>query len=204
VRPSEPEHNTRRTVTMNDARVGVPSYSTSWVVPTYHNAQPGEAEALDLLSEILGGGTRSRLYQQVVVKTGIASATGAGYDSGAYDPSTFTVYGVPQGDNTLADVEAAVSAQIALLIKDGVTEQELDSAKTRYVRSLVFARDEQSDMANLYGRELATGGTVEDIAEWPDRIRAVTAEQVQAVAQRYLDPSVAVTSYLLPPATEGK
>jgi zinc protease len=204
VRPSEPEHNTRRTVTMNDARVGVPSYSTSWVVPTYHNAQPGEAEALDLLSEILGGGTRSRLYQQVVVKTGIASATGAGYDSGAYDPSTFTVYGVPQGDNTLADVEAAVSAQIALLIKDGVTEQELDSAKTRYVRSLVFARDEQADMANLYGRELATGGTVEDIAEWPDRIRAVTAEQVQAVAQRYLDPSVAVTSYLLPPATEGK
>jgi len=204
IRPSEPEQNTRRSVTLNDARVGLPSYSTSWVVPTYHNAQPGEAEALDLLSEILGGGIRSRLYQQLVVKDGIAAAAGAGYDSGAFDPSSFTVYGAPQGDTPLADVEAAVNAQIALLIKDGVTDKELESAKTRFVRNLIFARDAQASMANLYGSELATGGTVDDIAEWPDRIKAVTAEQVQAVAKRYLDPSVAVTSYLLPPASEGK
>jgi len=204
VRPSEPEHNTRRTVTLNDPRVGVASYSTAWVVPTYRNAQPGEAEALALLAEILGGGLRSRLYQQLVVKDGMAAVAGANYDGGAYDPSTFTVYGAPQGDASLASVEAAVNAEIALLIKDGITAQELESAKTRFVRSLIFARDEQSDMANLYGRELATGGTVEDIAEWPNRIGAVTVEQVQAVAKRYLDPAVAVTSYLLPPATEGQ
>ena len=56
-------------------------------------------------------------------------------------------------------------------------------------------------MARMYGSELATGGTVEDIAEWPDRIRAVTPEQLQAVARKYLNPAIAVTSYLLPPAT---
>ncbi|WP_375452690.1 M16 family metallopeptidase [uncultured Devosia sp.] len=204
LRPSEPEHDTARTVTLHDPRVGVPAFSTSWVVPTYNSAAPGEAEALDLLAEILGGGIRSRLYQQVVVKTGIGAAAGAAYDSGAYDPSGFTVYGVPQGNATLAAVEAAVTDQIAMLIRDGVTPAELESAKTRFVRSLVFARDQQSDMANLYGRELSTGGSVEDIAQWPDRIRAVTAEQVQAVARRYLDPSVAVTGYLLPPAVQGQ
>ena len=199
VRPSEPEHNTARTVTLHDPRVAVPSYSRSWVVPTYHTAEPGEAEALDLLAEVLGGGYRSRLYQGVVVKAGIASTAGAGYDGGAYDPSSFTLYGAPQGDATLEQVQSAVNEQVDLLIRDGVTTKELDSAKTRFVRSLIFARDESFDMARLYGSQLATGGTIDDIAQWPDRIRAVTPEQVQAVAKRYLDPSIAVTSYLLPP-----
>jgi len=53
-------------------------------------------------------------------------------------------------------------------------------------------------MAQLYGSSLATGQTVKDVQEWPDRIRAVTAKQVQDVAARYLDDSHSVTSYLLP------
>lgn len=197
VRPSEPEHNTKRTVSLSDPRVGIPSFSKSWVVPTYRNAEPGEAEALDLLSEILGGGSRSRLYQQVIVKDGIGASAGANYDGGAYDPSAFMLYGAPQPGHTLPEVEAAVDAQVALLIKDGITDQELESAKTRYVRSMIFARDAQASMANLYGSRLASGGTIADIEQWPDRIRAVTREQVQAVAAKYLNPAISVTSYLL-------
>ena len=198
IRPSEPEHNTARTVTLADPRVGVASFTSSWVVPTYRNAEPGEAEALALLSEILGGGYRSRLYQEIVVKSGIGSYAGSGYDGGALDPSAFVIYGAPQGDRPLAEVEAAVAAQVSRLIADGVTTEELDAAKARFVRSLIFARDEQEGLANLYGSVLATGGTIADIDQWPDRIRAVTPQQVQAVAAKYLDPSIAVTSYLLP------
>jgi zinc protease len=201
IRPSEPEHNTARTVTLSDPRVGIPSFSRSWVVPSYRNAEPGEAEALDLLAEILGGGYRSRFYQQIVVKSGIGSSAGAGYNGGSYDPSQFAIYGAPQTGKTLADVEAAVDKQVALLIKDGITDAELDAAKARFVRSLIFARDAQESLANLYGAVLATGGSIDDITEWPDRIRAVTPEQVQAAAAKYLDPSIAVTSYLLPGQT---
>lgn len=203
VRPSEPVHDTKRTVTLSDPRIGIPSFSRTWIVPTYRTAEPGEAEAIDLLSEILGGGSRSRLYQQVIVKDGIGASAGASYDGGAYDPSGFTIYGAPQPGHTLPEVEAAVDAQVALLIKDGVTEAELDSAKARYVRSMIFAHDAQASMANLYGSRLASGGTIKDITEWPDRIRAVTAEQVQAVAAKYLNPAISVTSYLLPPETTG-
>jgi zinc protease len=204
VRPAEPQQDTARTVTIKDARVGVPSFSRNWVVPNYRTAAPGEAEALDLLSEILGGGTRSRFYQEIVVKKGIAAGAGAGYAGGSYDPSAFTVYGAPQGEHSLADVEKAVDEQIARLIRDGITAKELDSAKMRFVRSMIFARDQQASMANIYGSMLATGRTVEDITQWPERIRAVTPEQVQAVAAKYLDPSIAVTSYLLPSEQEGQ
>ncbi len=198
IRPTEPHQDTARTVTLHDPRVGVPSFTKGWVTPNYRTAQDGEAEALDLLSEILGGGSRSRFYQEIVVKQGVAASAGASYDGGSYDPSSFTIYGAPQGDKTIEDVEAAVNTQIQRLITDGVTEDELDAAKMRYVRGMIFARDEQSSMANIYGSRLANDGTVADIEEWPDRIRAVTPEQVQAVAAKYLDPAISVTGYLLP------
>ncbi|WP_192179566.1 M16 family metallopeptidase [Mesorhizobium amorphae] len=203
IRPVEPEQNTKRTVTLTDARVSVPSFSTQWVVPSYRTAQPGEAEALDLLAEILGGGNRSRLYQQLVVKQGIAGEAGAWFQGTMLDATNFTVYGSPRGDAKLSDVEGAVDAEVARIARDGVTPDELEKAKDRYVRSVIFARDKQDDMANMYGSTLATGGNVKDIEEWPDRIRKVTADEVKAVAVRYLVLDHSTTGYLLPQQQAG-
>ncbi|MGX9576672.1 M16 family metallopeptidase [Mesorhizobium sp. f-mel] len=196
-RPVEPEQNTRRTVTLSDARVSVLSFSTHWVVPSYRTAEPGEAEALDLLAEILGGGNRSRLYQQLV-KGGIAAKAGAYFQGAMLDATRLTIYGSPRGDAKLADLEAAAHAVIARIVKDGVTDDELEKAKNRCVRSRIFARSKQYHVANLFGSTLATGGTVQDVEEWPDRIRKVTTDQVKAVAARYLALDHSTTGYLLP------
>lgn len=198
IRPVEPEQNTRRTVTLADERVSVPSFTTKWVVPSYRTAKPGEAEALDLLSEILGGGTRSRLYQELVVRQGIASDAGAYYQGTMLDDTSFGVYGAPRGDAKLSDVEAAVATEIQRIVRDGVGEDELEKAKNRYVRSMIFARDRQDGMANIYGVTLTTGGTLKDIDEWPKRIRAVKAGDVRAAAARYLAMSRSATGHLLP------
>lgn len=55
IRPFEPQQNAKRAVTLTDMRISVSRFSTQWVVPSYRTASPGEAEALDLLAEILGG-----------------------------------------------------------------------------------------------------------------------------------------------------
>lgn len=198
LRPREPEQNTRRTVTLNDARVSQPSFRKAWVVPSYATGASGEAEALDLLSEILGGGVRSRAYEALVVEQAIASSVGAYYQSDALDDTSFEIYGRPRGGATIAEVEKALDAEIARIAEEGVSEDELAAAKKRYVRSLIFARDSQRGMAHIYGATLTTGGTIEDIAKWPKRIEAVTAQQLQAVAQRYLVPDRSVAGYLLP------
>ena len=197
-RPQEPQQNTSRTVTLVDQRVSVPSFSKRWVVPSYRTAEKGEAEALDLLSEILGGGSRSRLYQRLIVQDGTASSAGAFYDGAMYDATAFGVYGAPQGGDGIAEIEKTIDAEIARIVKDGVTEDELDRAKTRFRRGVIFARDNSSGMANLYGSALSTGSTLKDIDEWPQRIQAVTAAQVQAVAAKYLVPDISVSGYLLP------
>lgn len=203
IRPQEPVKHTARTVTLHDARVTQPSYSATWIVPSYVNAKArgheGDAEALDLLGEILGGGVRSRLYQQLVVEQGIAASAGAYYSGDALDDGTFMLYGSPRGDATLEQVQAAINVEVARLIKDGVTETELNQARNRFLKSVIFARDSQTGMARIYGSSLAVGLTVEDVQNWPEKIRAVKPEQIKDVAARYLKPSIAVTGYLLPP-----
>ncbi|WP_245485566.1 MULTISPECIES: pitrilysin family protein [unclassified Mesorhizobium] len=198
IRPVEPVQNTRRTLTLTNERISVPRFSTQWVVPSYRTASPGEAEALDLLAEILGGGTRSRLYQQLVVKQGIAAEVGAYFEGVMLDATSFIIYGSPRGAAKLADLEAAADAEVARIARDGVTRDELDKAKDRYVRSAIFAQDEQEFIANIYGATLATGGNVQDVQQWPDRIRKVSTDQVKAVAARYLASDHSTTGYLLP------
>jgi zinc protease len=119
------------------------------------------------------------------------------------DATSFTVYGTPRGEATLEQVEQAINKQIERIAKDGVTDDELEKAKKRFVRATIFARDRQISMANMYGSALATGATVQDLQEWPDRIGKVTAEEVRAAAVRYLQPSISTTGYLLPTIKAG-
>jgi zinc protease len=197
-RPQEPPQETDRTVTLSDPRVSLPSLQRAWVVPSYASAEPGEAEALDLLSEILGGGIHSRLYRKLVVEEGIAASTGAGYRAMGLDDTSFTVYGTPRGGADLETVENAIEAEIARLAEEGVSEDELRRAKNRFLRSMIFARDSQTGMARIYGSALATGLTIDDIEAWPDRIRAITPADVKNAARRHLRAGAHVTGYLLP------
>ena len=95
--------------------------------------------------------------------------------------------------------------EIARIIKDGVTDEELERAKNRFVRAMIFARDNQAGMANIYGSTLATGGTVEGH-------RGMAGPHPQGHRRRrsrpsppkYLNPDHSVAGYLLPPgADEG-
>jgi zinc protease len=61
----------------------------------------------------------------------------------------------------------------------------------------VYANDNQRMMAQWYGASLATGATVDEVRTWPDRIRLVTADQVQEAARRWLDKQRSVTGYLV-------
>ncbi|MFK3666240.1 M16 family metallopeptidase [Ochrobactrum teleogrylli] len=207
-RPQEPEKHAARVVTLHDTRISTPSFRMSWLVPSYANekrfpgVKPGDAPALDLLSEILGGSTRSRLYQTLIVKNGIAANTGAAYGGDALDDGTFSVYGSPRDGATLGDVEKAVEAELARIVKDGVTQTELDQARNRFLKAVIFARDSQAGMARIYGSTLSVGQSVDDIQKWPDLIKSVTVDQIRDVAERYLVKDQSVTSYLLPPDAE--
>lgn len=201
-RVQEPPQAAARTVTLRDERVGTPSVSMYWLVPSYSMAEPGQAEALDLLAAVVGDGVRSRLHQSLIVDQGIAASAGAFYRGTSLDTTNFVLYGTPRGEASVEDVEEALLAELGRIIDEGVTERELEAVKRRFLRSTIFARDSQSGMARMFGASLTTGSSVEDVLDWPDRLREVTPEDVQEAARRHLMDGPAVTGYLLPSEQE--
>jgi zinc protease len=197
VRPQEPVHEAPRTVTLADPRVTQPSLQRVYLAPSYTTAKPGEAEALDVLAHILGRSSNSRLYEALVLDKGIAVNASAGYQGTALDYSRLSVSGSPKPGTTLPQIEEAIDAVIAEVADKGVTGDELERAKSRLIADAVYAQDSQATLARWYGAALTTGGTVEQVKSWPDRIRAVSADAVRAAARQWLDKRRSVTGYLI-------
>jgi zinc protease len=197
VRPQEPVQVAPRTVTLADPRVTQPSVQRYYLVPSYTTAKAGESEALEILAHILGRGSNSRLYQDLVVEKGIAVNASAGYSGSALDDTRIYVAGTPKTGTTLAQLEDAIDAVIAEVAKNGITADELERAKTRLIADAVYAQDNQGTLARWYGAALTTGGSVEQIKGWPDRLRATTAEQVRDAARKWFDKRRSVTGYLV-------
>lgn len=201
LRVQEPPQLAARRVQMESPQVQQPSWSRSYLAPSYHRGESEHANALEVLAEILGSGTTSRLYRNLVVDQGIAVGSGAWYSPDAVDLATFGIGASPAPGVDVAALEAAVDAEIAELVANGVTEAELESAKTLLLADAIKARDSLSTPARTIGAALATGSTLEDVEAWPDHIRAISVEQVNAAARQVLDARRSVTSILLPKET---
>jgi zinc protease len=196
-RPQEPEIKAVRHVTLADPRVAQPSLQRAYLVPSEMTGKPGEAEALDILAHILGSGQNSRFYRTLVEDKRIAMSANAGYSGTSVDATRFSVYATPQAGTSLADLEIAIDEVINTIAEKGVTPQELERAKTRIIADAVYARDNQATMARWYGGALVSGATVAQVKDWPDRIRAVTADSVRDAARNWLQKHGSVTGYLV-------
>jgi zinc protease len=147
-----------------------------YLAPSYASGERGEGAALDILSEVLGGGTTSRLYRNLVVDQAVAASAGAFYQSSTLGDAMFGFYGVPRGEGTLAEVEAAIDAEIEVLVADGVTEAEVAGAKHRLLAATIYAEDSASALARSLGTALTTGSTLQEAQAWPSTIDAVTVD----------------------------
>jgi len=146
---------------------------------------------------VIGSGSNSRMYRTLVVDKGIALDAGAYYSGTAFDYGKFGVYGSPKPGVTLHQVEDGIDDILADVVAHGITDEELDRAKTKLIADAVYAQDNQATLARWYGAAIACGETVAMVKAWPDHIRAVTADAVQAAAGQWLDRRHSVTGYLV-------
>ena len=195
---SSPAPVVSQNLVYKDERVTQPSWQRMFRVPSYQIAEEGEAEALDLLSTILGGSATSRFQKEIVLEQELATAAGAFYQGSSRDMTTFGFYAVPRGDAKLEDVSKALEAQVDKLLKNGVTQRELDRARQTYLKTIIYSQDSQVTLARIFGSVLTIGGSVKDFTSWPDRLKQVTVEDVNRVARKYLDRNRSITSRLLP------
>jgi zinc protease len=202
-RRQEPPHRAPFRVDLKDARAGKASVQRYYVAPSYRSAQPGDAEALDLLLKITAGGTTSRLYKKLVMDSKVASSASGWYSGAARDSGKIALQAVAADGVDLATVEAAIDAVLNEVKSDGVTEAEVERAKKAMLAEYVYASDNQMSLARRYGWSLTVGRSLKDVEEWPNRISKVTAEDVKRVAAQFLDIRNSVTGTLVPIAPDA-
>jgi zinc protease len=204
IRPQEPEPVAPRTVTLADPQVEQPTMKRSYLVPSAATAAPEETAALDVLAQLMGSGSNSYLYRALVVDRPLAVNAGASYQGTSLDPTQFSISVSPRSGVEFAQVEQAVDGVIADIAQNPVRAEDLERVKTQLIAEAIYAQDSQATLARWYGGALATGLSLEDIRSWPERIRAVTADEVRAAAQKWLDKKRSVTGYLIKDPTQKR
>lgn len=197
-RPKDPPQRAARNVSLEDPRAGKASISRDYIVPSYSSAEPGVAEALDLLMKIAADGPTSRVYRKLVMEDKVASSTGGSYMGSALDTGKLSIYAIAADGVGLAELEAALDRVIEDIKANGVTAAELERAKNNYIADYIYENDNQATLARRYGWALALGRTVAQVEAWPSEIAKVTAEDVKKAAAQWLDIRASVTGLLSP------
>lgn len=189
-------------MTLKHKTIHQPNFESIRLAPSYAQNKT-DSLALQVLEEILSGGPTTRLYQSLVVDQKKAISVNLSYSGSAIDYGTISISSTPADGVTLEVLENLIDVEIQKVIKDGVNSAELRDAIQRLQDAAIYARDSLSGPAMTIGFAMTTGSTLDDIENWPDLIGAVTQEQVQTVAQKYLDSQTpwkreAITGHLLP------
>ncbi len=147
-----------------------------------------EPYALEVMTAILSGGSSSRLTRNLVRGGEIAATAGAGYDAYSRLHGMVLFSGIPAEGRSIKDLEKALMSEIEKIRVEPVSEQELQRVITQTVASKVFELDSVFYQAMQIGLLDAAGLDWRLLDDYVDNLKAVTAEQVLAVAQRYLQP----------------
>jgi zinc protease len=188
-------------IVMRHPRVAQPTWQRQYKAPSYGTATGDavrEVYALEVLSELLGGGATSRLYRSLVVEQKLAVSAGSYYSASAVDLGTFGLHVTPRPGVDVDAAEKALEAEVARLLSEGITEDEVENAKLRMRAGVIYARDTLQGAAQTIGAALATGGTLDQVETWPARIGEVTRDQVIEAARAVLRDETATTGVLLP------
>lgn len=149
--------------------------------------------AFDILSDILSNGRSSRLNQHLVQEKQLFSSIDA-YISGTVDAGLFHISGKPAAGVSLEEAEAAVRKELKLLQSEEISEQELEKVKNKFESTQIFGNINYLNVAtNLAWFEL--NGEAEDMEKEVEHYRAVTAKQLQTVAQTAFNETNGVVLY---------
>ena len=181
----EPEQRGIRRLTVK-APAELPVVVMAYKVPVLRDVDKDvDPYALEMLAAVLDGHDAARFSRRLVREQRLAVSASVGYDAISRGPGLFYLLGSPSEGKTRAELEAGFRAEIARVAETGVSAEELARARTQLLASQIYKRDSMFAQAMEIG-QLETAG-VPYTAEKTllEKLQAVSAGQVQAVAQKY-------------------
>ncbi|HET6972141.1 MAG TPA: insulinase family protein, partial [Phenylobacterium sp.] len=180
--------------------VPLPAVAITWLGP---KASDPDAPALKMLDAILSAGKSSRLYDSLVYEKQIAAEAFSNADL-PHDQGLVALGAVMASGHTIQEGEAALLAEVAKLRAAPPTAAELSEAKNELVADALRERETIEGRASALGYALRVAGDPNHVNTDLAAIQAVTAADVQRVAQKYLDPDRRMTIRYRPESERPK
>lgn len=159
---------------------------------------PQDVFALQVLSALLDGHESARFNRELIRGLGLATDAGSSYSPGSRGPSLFFLYGTPSRETPISALQTALLGQIERIAKEGIAQAELTRIQNQLLAGQVFRQDSLMGQAMELGRLAILDYPLDAQERILQGLRAVTAKDVQSVAQRYFDPTQVSTVILEP------
>jgi zinc protease len=187
-----------RRESVTDQKATLPAILRIYLVPEYKN--PDHA-ALELLATILGGGESSRMNRAIAREAKAALATQVGLDvTGPHrGPSTFAALAIANQGVSTDSVDKLIAREIAKIVTDGVTEEELTKAKNSRRAQEVFGRQQALNTAESIQSAAMFLGDPNAVSTDLDRYMKVSRDDIKRVAEQYLRPENSTVILIKPP-----
>lgn len=193
----EPFHTGERRKVVDAPKANVPAVFIGWKIPP-HNHE--DSPALSLLNNLLIEGESSRLHKRLV-KDEEAAFGVFGYMDSRLGPGLFKIIAAANAGTDVAECERLAYEEIERIKKEGITPEELEKLKISFKSDFISGRQTVLNKAEALHHYILFHDDVSDINTDLDRYLAVTAEDIQRVANKYLtdDNRTAVTA--MPPSS---
>ena len=194
---NEPEQKAERRTSVDDQLARLPRISIAYKTVPGNTA---DFYALQVLANVLGGGTSSRFTQKLVRGKEIATNINA-FSQEMRGVGGFYITATPRPNLKNDDVEAAIYAEIAQIQKEPIADWELQKAKAGARRAFINSLQSSLGRANAIGQAAVYYNDPNLINTRIDKVTAVTKEDVQRVANKYLVPTNRTVVITVPKAT---
>ncbi|HLC12128.1 MAG TPA: pitrilysin family protein [Chthoniobacterales bacterium] len=192
----EPPRKEDRHEVLSSAKAPLPAFAVTYLAPSVRSK---DEPALDLADEILSGGQSSRLYQSLVYEQQVAQR--ASFDADLReDLGLLTFRVIVASGKSLPEAEKSLNDQIEKILRDGVTEAELDKAKNRFLTGKLMERETNNGKASALGEAAVIYRDPNHINTDLARYQAVTTSEVKDVLSKYLAGKKQIMIEYLPDA----
>lgn len=183
--------------------VRVPALYMSYNVPSLTTADhQDDFYALTMLGGVLDGGTSARMESNLVRGQRLAAGLGAGYDGLQRGNGTFTITATPNPAVSLDQLEAAIKAEIGKIAEQPPSEAEMDRVRAGVLAEQIYQRDSVMGQAMELGTLSVLGLDWRLAGQFDDNLEAVTPEQVQQAARKWLVAERSAVAHVIPEGEE--
>ena len=183
--------------------VRVPALYMSYNVPSLTTADhQDDFYALTMLGGVLDGGTSARMESNLVRGQRLAAGLGAGYDGLQRGNGTFTITATPNPAVSLDQLEAAIKAEIEEIAEQPPSEAEMDRVRAGVLAEQIYQRDSVMGQAMELGTLSVLGLDWRLAGQFDDNLEAVTPEQVQQAARKWLVAERSAVAHVIPEGEE--